>query len=142
MVYLNTVKMIQVFSFYLVNNFQVLFFGVLVFYFVLLIVDIFIFIYKIIIYWYWNLYLGVLKNCLWDVSKIGHTDSLPLQDCRRLWWGFQLGFQTCLLQFIYLRDLKYPSSYLFKTYFVGCLLVCIIFIGLAFVDPETCLQLY
>ena len=33
---------------------------------------------------------------------------------------------------------KYPSSYSFKSYFIHCWLVCIIFIGSMFIDPETC----
>ena len=33
--------------------------------------------------------------------------------------------------------IKYPSSSWFETYFVDCLLVCIIFIVSAFIDTET-----
>ena len=37
-----------------------------------------------------------------------------------------------------LLGLKHPSSYLFKPSSVDCWLVCIIFIGLELIDPETC----
>ena len=38
----------------------------------------------------------------------------------------------------FLEFIKYLSRYLFKPYFVDCKLVCIIFIGSEFIDPETC----
>ena len=60
--------------------------------------------------------------------------------CVRSWRGWQLGVQACLLQLVALLNLKYSSSSLFKPFFVDCWLVCFIFIGLAFIDPETCPQ--
>ena len=84
------------------------------------------------------------ETCPGCVSKLsvgriqtGHTDLLHLQVCGRLWRGWRLGVQTCLLQLIALLDLKYPSSYLLEPYFVDCWLVCIIFIVSLFIDTET-----
>ena len=37
-------------------------------------------------------------------------------------------------------DLKYTSNYSFKNCFADCWLVCIIFIGSTFIDPESCPQ--
>ena len=50
--------------------------------------------------------------------QTGYMDFLPLQVCERSWKFCRLSVQTCLLQFISFLDLKYPSSYLFKTFFV------------------------
>ena len=80
----------------------------------------------------------ILKLVLGWVSKLsvgliqtGHMDFLPIQVFPRSWQGCQLGDQTCLLQFNAFLDLKYPSIYLFKSSFG------IIFIGSAFINPET-----
>ena len=59
------------------------------------------------------LILILVLRCVRNVSvgfiKNRHTDLIPPQDCRRLWWGYQLGVHTCsywLIVFIYL---KYPE---------------------------------
>ena len=67
-----------------------------------------------------------------------HTNFLPLHVCGRLWRGCRFGVQNCLIQLIAFRDLKYPSSSSFKPNLVDFRLVCIIFIGSEFIDPETC----
>ena len=53
----------------------------------------------------------------------GYMDFLPLQVCERSWKFCRLSVQTCLLQFISFLDLKYPSSYLFKTFLL--ILTCV-----------------
>ena len=69
-------------------------------------------------------------------------DLLPPQVCGRLWLGCRLVVCTCLHQLIALIFLKYPSISLLNNSFVDCLLVCIIFIRLAFIDsgifPRVC----
>ena len=69
-------------------------------------------------------------DCKFSVGRIqtGHADLLPLQVCGRLWQGFRFGDYNCLLQLIDLLNLKSPLGSLFKTSFVDCWLVCIIFI--------------
>ena len=86
----------------------------------------------------------ILKLVLWCARKLsvgriqsGHTYLIPPQVCVRLWWGWWLGVHTCLLQLIDLLDLKPPSTSLSKPYFVDCWLLCIIFIGSAFIDTGT-----
>ena len=49
-----------------------------------------------------------------------------------------VGCQTCLLQLEGFLYLKYNSSSSFKPSFIDCWLVCIIFTGSEFIDPETC----
>ena len=68
----------------------------------------------------------------------GHKYLLPPQVCGKLRQGCRLGVHTCLLQLISLLDLKSSSSSSFKPSFVDFWLVCIIFIGSEFIDPETC----
>ena len=67
----------------------------------------------------------ILKPFPGCVSKLsmgriqtGYMDFLPLQFCERSWKVCRLSVQTCSLQLISFLDLKYPSSYLFKTFFV------------------------
>ena len=115
---------------------QVLFFGFLVIIFVSLIVDLFL-------HWQYQrllilkLFLGCDCKLLVGRIQTRHTDFLPPQVCGRLWRGFRLDIQTCSLQLIVYLDLRYPSSSSFKPSFVDFWLVCIIFIGSAFIDPET-----
>ena len=57
-----------------------------------------------------------------------------------------MGVHTCLNQFIPLLGLKSPSSSSLKNSFVGCLLLCIIFIVSVFIDldffPQVCYQIF
>ena len=85
-----------------------------------------------------KLFLGCVR--IFYVGRIqnGHTDLLPPQVCGRVWQGCRLGVQNCLLRLIALLDIKSPPCYLFKPSFGGCWIVCIIFIGSAFIDNKTC----
>ena len=62
---------------------------------------------------------------------------LPPKACGSLWQGFRLGVSPCSYQFIDLLALKDTSSSLYKTYFVDCWIVFIIFNISMFIDPET-----
>ena len=120
-----TVQMIQVIIISLVYNSPI--------------TDLWVFSYHLCIVDFWHfcfrwsdqssLILKLFPGCDWKLSvghiQTGHTYFLTL--C----------VHNCSLQLIALLDLKYPSSYSFKPYFY-CLLVCIIFIGSEFIDPETC----
>ena len=89
----------------------------------------------------YSLILKLVLRCVRNFSvgsiQTVHTDLFPPQVCGRSWWECWLDVQTCWLQLIYLLDIKYPSSSSLNPYFVGCWLVCIIFIGSAFIDTET-----
>ena len=117
---------------------QVLFFELLVFIFESLIVDLFFSIDWIIVNWYWNLSSGVLENWLWDISKPDIRIWSPHRYVEGR--GKDIGwiFRTTPLRFIALLDIKSPSSFSFNPSFVDFWLVCIICIGSAFIDPETC----
>ena len=86
--------------------------------------------------------LKLLFGCDWKLSvghiQTVHVNLLPPQFFRRSWRFLWLVVQTCLLQFISLLELKSPLSSSSKISFVDCWLLCIMFIGSAFVDPETC----
>ena len=90
--------------------------------------------------------LKLVLRCDWKLSvgriQTGHTNLLPPQVCGRSWRECRLGVHTCLLQLIALLDIKHPSNYSFEHSFVYYWLVCIIFIGLAFIDTETCPQVW
>ena len=58
---------------------RLLFFGVLVFIFASLIVDMFVTIYRLSIHWYWNLSPGVIANFMCAVSKPDKRVCLPLR---------------------------------------------------------------
>ena len=91
---------------------------------------------QISVRWSWNFSLGVIENFLWAVSKSYIRIFFPPQIFGKSWQGCRLGIQTCLLQLIALIYLESTSSYLLKTSFVDFWLVCILFIGPAFIDPE------
>ena len=105
--------------------------------FVSLIVELFVHIYRISVHWSWKLSSFLIENC------VGHIQTRniylpPPQVCGRSSQGCWLCVWTCLLQLIDFFGVKHLSSSSFKPYFVDCWLVCIIFIGSAFIDPETC----
>ena len=79
---------------------------------------------------YWKISVGLIQN--------GHTYLLPLQVFGRSCQECRLVVQTCLLQLISFLDIRYPSGFLFKTFFVDCLLVCTTFIGSVLINPEAC----
>ena len=85
-----------------------------------------------------KLVLGCDCKLYVDRTQTRHMDFLPPQICGRSWKGCWLSVQACLLQLIALLDIKSPSSSSFKTYFSCFWIVCIIFIGSEFIDPETC----
>ena len=74
-----------------------------------------------------SLILKIFPVCVRKLSvgciQTGHTYLLPLRVCGRLWLGWWLGVQTCLLQLIHLLYLKYPSSFLFTHFFIVYLCV-------------------
>ena len=88
--------------------------------------------------------LKVVFGCVRKLSmgciQTGHTYFLPPHVCGSLWQGCRLVVHTCPLQLIGFLDLKYPSNYLFKPSFVGCRLICIIFIGSESIYTETFTQ--
>ena len=90
--------------------------------------------------------LKLVCRCVikWSVGHIqsGLTDFLPLHGCGILWRGCWLGVQTCSLHFIALLDINSPSSSYFNPSFVDFWLACIIFIGSAFINFETCPQVW
>ena len=93
--------------------------------------------------WLYQLSL-IPKFVLWCVIKLslgciqtGCTDLFHPQFCGRSWQGCRFGVQTCLIVLISFIDTKSPLSSSFKRYFVDYLLVCIIFIGSAFIATET-----
>ena len=78
-----------------------------------------------------KLVLGCDWNFMWAESKPYIWICLP----RRFVEGCGENFS---IQLVALLDLKYLSSYLFKTCFVNCWLVRITFIGSEFIYPKTC----
>ena len=62
-----------------------------------------------------------------------YTYLIPPQVCWRLWQGCRSGVQAYLHQFIAWLHLKHVSSYLFKTSFLDCWLICISFTGSALI---------
>ena len=119
----------------------VLWFGVLIFIFELLIVDHFFALIGLAF-----IDTEMFSQVCWKLSvgriQIIHTDLLPSQVCGRLWQRFQLGVQTCSHKLIDLLDLKYPLSYLCTPYFFCFRLVCIKFNGSLFIDTEIFPRVY
>ena len=71
---------------------------------------------------------------VFDYSRFYWTTVKPIQDIIISFINYSL---SIVLWSFSLFDLKYPSSYLCKPYFVDCWFVCIIFNWSKFIDPET-----
>ena len=102
-------------SFLKIFHWEVLFLGILVFIFPLLIFDLFVHVNRIIIHWSWNLSSGVFEIFLWDVFKSDIHICLPcgfmegrgegagwvfILDCiNLLLWLIKKSFKFCLSEF-------------------------------------------
>ena len=64
-----------------------------------------------------------------------YSPFLEIQLNRYMFYYF---FEYLFITYCSLEFLKYPPRSLFNTFLVDCWLVCIMFIGSKFIDPETC----
>ena len=68
--------------------FKLLSFGVLVFIWASLVVELFVHVDRIRVHWSWNLSLSVIENN-WAVSKNANTNLIPPQVCVKSWQGYR-----------------------------------------------------
>ena len=83
----------------------------------------------------------VIVNSLWEIYNQS-TDFLPLQDWGRSWQGFWLCVHSCWRQLIVLLSQKFISSSFTNTSFVDFWPIYFAFSGSAFIDIETCPQVW